>query len=209
MRTFIPLMFLALTACFEKDAADNPTGECVADHDGGFFCYSSPGPDDTYLPDCDAPLNEELWRVFEQANGTAYVIPRPDGMGLVTGICDGDDAELAALFEANALCDETLDSAGVETINSMDTTDALTITHALHENLEFAVAIYGDGYADVTPFAPPEHLVAACEGSSESVCDAIDGKYDLDAEECLDIGIVFTEDDAAVLADLLNDLYGI
>jgi len=210
MRTFLPAILLVLTACFGDDVI-NPSGDCEAEHDGSFVCYSVPGADDTYLPDCEAPLERELWRVFQQADGTAYMIPRPDAMGLETGICDGEDADLAGLFEANGLCEAILDQAGVELINSMDPAEALEIGHALHERLVFEAVSYGDDSAGVAPFAPPEDWVDACDGADDSsgICDKIDGWYDLDAGECLEMGVALNEEEAASLASLLNDLYGV
>ena len=211
MRSLLPVFFLALTACPGDDDVVNPSGDCEAEHDGSFVCYSTPGPDDTWLPDCDAPLDRELWRMFQQADGTAYMIPRPDAMGLETGICDGDDAALAALFEANGLCDAMLDQAGVTLINSMDPADALTISHALHESLEFAAVEYSDGTGGVTPFAPPEDWVDACDGAADSsgICDKINEWYDLDSGDCPNLAAVFSAEEATALAALLNDLYGV
>jgi hypothetical protein len=56
MRTI--LMAAMAVAC--GGALENPTGECTADGDGSRACYHSPNRSDTYLPDCDAPLDREL-----------------------------------------------------------------------------------------------------------------------------------------------------
>jgi hypothetical protein len=67
---------------------------------------------DVYLPDCDAPLGRELWRVFAIDASTAYVVPRPDASGISLGICDGEDADMADRFERNGLCEELADPDG-------------------------------------------------------------------------------------------------
>ena len=57
------------------------TGAEVGDGDGGRPGYHSPAGD-TYVPNCDVQTLREYWRIFEQADGSAYMIPRPDGLGL-------------------------------------------------------------------------------------------------------------------------------
>ena len=60
----------------------NPSGNCTSIDDGSREGYHSSLPN-TYLQDCKNPLKYELWRVFMNEDGTsAYVIPRPDGLGM-------------------------------------------------------------------------------------------------------------------------------
>ena len=170
----------------------------------------SPDPSDVYLADCEAPLNRELWRVFAIDEATAYTIPRPDAMGLTYGICDGEDADLADVFDRNGLC---VDIADPNTVNAMSHVDALAITHALHERLIFqAVPTENDGLS-LFPWAPDEDVIDACDQMSapntevQGYCDAIrerntGGDHNV-------IGIIPGDDTVLALVDALNTLYGI
>ena len=185
-------------------AVENPTGDCVAVGSGDIACYSFSGPGYEWMLDCDHPLDRIYWRVHaDVATGTAGMLPRPDGAGLVYGICDGADADLAALFDRNHLCVETLDAAGVEAVNAMSVTDALAISHALHERLVFRA----EGTA-ITPWPLPEDLEAACPATSAA--DACTEYLDVICGDT-DLGVLLAIDEgqAIALATALNDLYGI
>lgn len=208
-RLFAPLSLLLLVACPAPEVG-NPSGDCQAEDDGARACYHTPDATDTYLPDCEAPLDRELWRVFAVDEATAYMIPRPDAMGIHTGICDGDDVDLAAVFEANGLCAEVADP---DIINAMTPEDALVIGHALHENLVFGVEEYGEGAAGLVPWAPDTELLMACEGPLagdarvEGLCAEL---ATLDAEgTCNDLGRVLSVEQVTALAEGLNATFGI
>ena len=207
--SLLPVLSLLSFGCFES-GVDNPTGTCEAEDDGSRWCYHAPAPEETYLPHCDAPLERELWRVFAMDEATAYMIPRPDGQGLELGICDGDDAGLAELFESNGLCEENADP---DVINAMDPTEAMAISLAMHERLVFSGGDYGDGSGAVAPWAPDDDRVAACvgpladDGTVAAYCEdlilrAANG-------ECLDVGTVLSLEEAEVMAGGLNEIYGI
>lgn len=205
----IPALFAALlVGCFEK--VDNPTGDCRPADDGGRACVHAPARGDTYLPDCQAPLEREYWRVFAQSSTSAYILPRPDAAGLTYGICDGDDAALAALFDRNGLCEETADP---RVLNDMTPADALAVTRALHQRLVFEAVDAGDGAWAILPAPFPDDLAAACElpvadvGAAQSAC-AVYGSR-IQGDTCLDIGHVPSAEDAPILADALNQLYGV
>mmetsp|Transcript_14580 Transcript_14580/g.22630 ORF Transcript_14580/g.22630 Transcript_14580/m.22630 type:complete len:184 (-) Transcript_14580:706-1257(-) len=136
------LGLMALSCTVVSLAINNPSGNCSASTNGSRIGYS-PGPGDTYLPDCKAPLLREYWRVFAKSEGMAYVVPRPDGIAKKYGLCDGSD-ELATILEKYAMCMETLDRAGVDKINNIQPADALTVTNALHKNLLFKAIEAGD-----------------------------------------------------------------
>lgn len=195
-------MLFLLLAC-DVPAIDNPTGDCTADSDGSHRCYSV--STDQYLPDCAAPLGRELYRVFAIDDQTAYVIPRPDATGLTLGICDGEDATLADLFDRNGLCVEIADP---DVVNSMTPADALTITHTLHERLDFAAVSSGDSW-QVQPFAPDGDHYDACSLTDDAViadyCASLTAT--MDAGECPLMAVVFSEAQAAAMADALNMLY--
>jgi hypothetical protein len=204
-----PTVLLILAAACSYGFAGNPTGDCEPETDGSRVCYHSPEAGDTYLPDCEAPLDRELWRVFATEDGGAYIIPRPDGMGLSTGICDGDDIELAAAFERSGLCDEVADP---EVINDLNHTDALVITHALHEQLVFTAVDDGDGSAHIDPWAPDEDMLAACDGpladetAVDEACDLLAGRSE--DGNCTDIGVIYSLEQATLFAAGLNHVYG-
>lgn len=200
------LLTLLLAGCPAGDIIANPTGDCVPDDDGSRTCYHSPEPKDQYLPDCDAPLDRELWRVFAQSADSAYVIPRPDGDARVATLCAGDDAALVALLDQYTLCG----TPDIDRINAMLPADALTITHAMHAILSFSAVEQGDAWG-IDPWVPDTDLVDACALSQDpaldEVCTMIAGR--IEGGTCTDIGYLLDEDAATGLAALLNQLYGV
>jgi hypothetical protein len=155
--------------------------------------------------------------VFQQEDGTAYMIPRPDGLGLVYGICgdsdpttDAIDPDLISKSALYGLCDEVV--TNVATINSMDPADALRLAHFFHQQLVF---VMDESSGRLQPWAPDVDILAACESSSlaaiaaaESYCAAVQDRCN-DNGECVEIGIEPSEEAVAVLAPALNELYGI
>jgi len=220
--TILPLvstlpLLAALIACETPETTpddttpevDNPSGDCVAEDDGSRQCYHS-SAGSAWLPDCDAPLDRELWRVFAESEDSAYMIPRPDALGLEYGICDGADAVLADLFDRNGLCDAVAD---LNIVNHMPPADAIDIGHALHERLEFSAISWGtDTGWDITPFAPDNDRLDACRVSSDPVLDDVcaDLETNLAGEQCPELYVNYaTEEIAAAMAEALNQLYGI
>ena len=199
--TLLPIL---LVACGPE--IDHPSGDCQADDDGSRLCYHSPEPGDTYLPDCEAPLQREYWRVFAQSEDSAYVIPRPDGATALAQLCEEADEATAALLESYTLCGQT----DIDLVNAMDPADALEITHLLHERLAFTVVDLGEGYFDVDPFVPMDDVLAACETAGaelDAYCEFQESRVDGDG--CTDIAYLPTEEEAVALAAAVNALYGI
>jgi len=155
----------------------NPTGTCEpkdnAKDNGARPRYHSPAANQTYLPDCNAPLQREYWRVFAASESSAYVIPHMDTFGVPEkhGVCTdemvkrmsrGDD-ELASLLYKYSLCKEDLDSAELEVLKNMKPAEALTITHALHKQLCFvAQAMPPEGAWSITPEALDDDINDVC-----------------------------------------------
>jgi hypothetical protein len=197
-------LLLVLLGCAQ---VDNPTGDCKAGSNGAHAGYSVPDRGDTYLPDCDAPLDRELWRVFAQPEGTAYIIPRPDASGLTYDLCD--DAELGPVFERTGLCEPVADPA---VVNALTPEDALTVTHALHERLTFVAVDNGDSWS-LDPFAPPGDLADACDAGLEDepgasgLCEEM--KDRASGRDRTDIARLWGETETRLAADALNDLYGV
>ncbi len=187
---------------------------CVAELDNSLDCYAA--TTDPYLPLCDNPLPKEYWKLFTRDEGsTAYFLPRPDGAGLAYGYCESEDPEIAALFEDNALC-TTIDSqAKVEIINNIDPADALEISRLIHEQLEFTAVMTFEEFGAIAPFGLPVDLATVCEQQAESLaaiestCARLidDGTVPTCEED--DMGTVLTFEEATLLADALNVLYGV
>lgn len=203
---FITLSTYA-SACTSQSTVPNPTGDCATDSDGSRTCYHAPMATDTHLPDCNNALNREYWRVFAQSEDSAYIIPRPDGMGLVYDLCDS--SELGVLLDEYGLCTESLSAGEVSLINDIPIDSALTIANALHEHLRFTVEddrLY--------PWAPPDDLMDACtmsdehDATVEEYCQTVLEYYDNDGD-CPSIAFEPSPETATVLARRLNALYGI
>ncbi len=200
-------VFLLLTGCPTPDLIANPTGSCEAADDGARTCYHNPVAGDQYLPDCDPPLKRELWRVFAQSNDTSYVIPRPDGDRRLAELCVSDDAELLGLLNTYTLCG----TPNIDKINAMKPADALVVTHALHERLDFEAVDYGSNDWGLDPWVPDTDLIDACALNTDPELDAICAAFvpRAEGESCPDMAIMFDETEARGLAELLDELYGV
>jgi hypothetical protein len=188
----------------------NPSGDCETTEDGSRSCYHAPMNTDVYLPDCNNTLEREYWRVFAMDQNSAYIIPRPDGMGLFYDLCD--DSEIGILMDTYKLCRETLRATDIDLINNIPPDDALLIANALHENLFFTV----DDNGGLNPWAPPNDIVDVCNMSSdndsviESFCETALEYYDNDSgEDCPNVVFLLSSEEAQVLAGRLNTLYGL
>ena len=205
--TLLTVFFLG---CGEsnKSTVQNPSGDCVAEDNGARQCYHSPMNEETYLPDCQTDLSREYWRVFAMTETSAYIIPRPDGMGLVYNLCE--DGSVSDLMNTYGLCTETLSSAEVAVINDIPPADALRITNALHANLLFIV----DDNDMLNPWAAPNDIVDACQLSDvnddvlSDFCTQALGYYD-SGDDCPSIAMLPSAEEAQVLAARLNTLYGL
>ena len=198
-------------------ATANSTGDCAVSGSGDIDCYSVAGPDARWIPDCNHPRQRYYWRTFAEPVGdgtrnspTASMMPRPDGMGLVFGICDGEDPVLASLFDQNHLCKEILGSAEVDALNAMPLADALTISHALHQRLVFSPYAHPQGGWDITPFALPEDLRDACPATGNpSIIDRCNSYLDVVCgNTSIGVHLGLSEAEANELASALNQLYG-
>ena len=197
---FIATTASALVGC-GTPTVPNPTGDCDPGHDGSRQCYHSPADTDTYLPDCQNPLNRELWRVFAQNEESAYIIPRPDGMGLEFGLCDEEGP-----FTTYGLC---VASADPNVLNDIPPAIALEITNTLHQHLRFEVSEDGQY---IVPWAPDEDVIAACDLTDNLAAQehCANLSYRLSGgDTCIDIGYIPGEEAVAALVPALNELYGI
>ena len=163
-----------------------------------------------WVPDCQNPLLREYWRIFSSDGVSAYVIPRPDGAPYLGAACADMQDDLHALVVRYDLCSAAASAEQVSTINHIDLSDALRITHFLHTQLKFVAS---SQYAlSIQPFAIPTDIVDACAlgGQSnsaelESICQ---NARDL-IRNGLEVPAVYTEQSAGELAMRLNQLYGI
>mmetsp|Transcript_92442 Transcript_92442/g.138459 ORF Transcript_92442/g.138459 Transcript_92442/m.138459 type:complete len:317 (-) Transcript_92442:81-1031(-) len=219
--TFMLVVMVAKNDSVSRAVAQNPSGSCVAEDNGGRKGYHSPGPNDTYLPDCANPLKRELWRVFEKEDGTAYMIPRPDGLGIKYNLCaEGDtstgtppmvDTTLSEKAEQYGLCDEIVSDPSL--LNSMDPADALQFANVFHQQLRFVTNGAGD---DIDPWVPDTDILAACEvlsseddnAAAKTYCEQVAGRCSDDGM-CIDIGFTPSPEAVTQLLPALNEIYGI
>lgn len=187
----------------------NPTGDCVAMSDGSGIEHN-PGADSVYLPDCEAPLSREYYRVFVQEDGTAYMFPRPDNHPDFYGPCRDVDDPLQPVLERYDLCqEEAFDAEQVARVNAMDPADALAIAHFLHERLVFVTEEYG-----VRPGPRAEDILELCETDQEFRNGPLRERCDFEIDAArggtrTEQGWLHTGEAGRVLADALNELYGI
>ena len=193
------------------DMLENPSGDCVASDDGTRPCYDGHDGSLTYMPLCDNPRERELWRIFSEPDGTSYMLPRPDATGLDFGICDGDDAELAALFESKALCKATLSSADIELVNSLTLDEAMEISRALHKRLTFTA---DHPEWSLFPWTPEIDIADACDlypdafEGFESECNTIRDQF-VNNSDCALVSIEYSDEAYAAFAVGLNLLYDV
>ncbi len=126
---------------------------CQREDDGGRWGYHAPG-ESKWLRDKSAGVAIEYYRVFQEPNGTAYMIPRPDGNPDLFAICSNPAHALRPTLDRYGLCNAT---PSPEVVNAMAPADALAIAHHLHEALVF-IAEQGA----VTPYVPPDDILALC-----------------------------------------------
>jgi hypothetical protein len=198
--------------CSQADV-ENPSGSCGTRTDGARAGYQAPSPDDVWVPDCQAPLLREYWRVFAPKGapgGTGYVIPRPDGASQLRPVCDDAGHPLRAVVDRYGLCQVASSPAQVDEVNSMTIGDALHVTHFLHTQLVFAVDTSALGIA---PFPVPSDIIDACDLASASPPSS---DLELICQRERDrlasgfaIGFSYTGPGAAELVSRLNQLYGV
>jgi hypothetical protein len=186
----------------------NPSGDCVPEDNGGRDGFHSPDASDAYLPDCASNLQREYYRVFQQQSGTAYMIPRPDGHSAWQGPCRDEADPLHDLVNEYKLCDSAGSPDAVEAINAMQPADALTLAHALHEQLVFFTTENG-----VSPYPFSADIVAACK-SNDELSSGVFGprcetEIDLEGKPRPEEVITYSAEEATALAAALNTLYGI
>jgi hypothetical protein len=184
----------------------NPTGTCSAPDDGARRGYHAPDPEAVWLPDCQAPLAREYWRVFAVSDTSSYVIPRPDGAPELAEPCADSEHDLHAVVEKYALC-EPATSATVDIVNDIDPADALALTHYLHIELVFEVVPGG-----IAPFPIPSDIIDACnlhpDDNSVPFVELCEREQErLDSGHS--IGFTYEGPGAAELVERLNELYEI
>jgi hypothetical protein len=186
----------------------NPSGTCGSRTDGGRAGYHAPG-DTQWLPDCQAPLRREYWRVFSEDGKIGYIIPRPDGAPELSPVCGDPGHELRDLVLKHALCEAASSPAAVEAVNSIPAADALRLTRFLHGKLKFLTTQTGLG---IQPFPIPGDIVDACGirgGSASADLRAICERERDRLRSGHDIGFTYTGPGAVELVERLNELYGI
>lgn len=192
------------------DTGENPTESCEPD-DNGERLEHSPG-DAQYLSDCEPALEREYYRVFAQEDQTAYMIPRPDALGLRYGFCDGKDTEVSELFQRLGLCVEIADMQTVAQINAMPPEDPLRIAQLLHEQLIFTAEGESSSWR-IAPWAFSQDIVDACDRADGDL-DKAQGaceyhRNQASGENQLELNYTHSRAECEQLASALNELYGI
>ena len=204
----------AVTSCSgnSKDPAraglfvTNPSGNCTAPDDGSREGYSVTTSDYVWLPDCNATLQREYWRVFASSETSSALLPRADGAPELAAACSDPAHPLHALVGKYALC-EYASSETIAIVNDILPADALTITHFLHTQLKFKTVPGG-----IQPFAIPSDIIDACELHADAntpalveMCEREQARIDSGNDE----GFSYEGPGATELVMRLNELYGI
>lgn len=187
---------------------ENPTGDCVAPDNGGRLFYHAPDATNVWLPDCQGSLTTDYFRVFAQADGTAYMIPRPDGWSYLAEVCADASHELHAIVEEYELCEPATEET-VDLVNAMDPADALAVAHYLNDRVVFVA--HADG---VSPYVIPTDIVLACQQDEAFRNGPLKDRCDFEIEcvqtgVCPSIGWTHIGEEGRILADKMNEMYGI
>lgn len=178
---------------------------------GGRLGYHSPLETDVYLKDRNNPLKRELWRVFQKEDGTAYMIPRPDGLGLTYYLCE-DWSPWKEKAMAYGLCNETVTDPTM--INNMDPDDALLFANIFHRQLMFEHRDMDTDFPSLAPWVPDEDLLLACaelhapQEETQDYCIAVEARCN-EYGECIELGIAPSVTALEELVPALTDIYGI
>jgi hypothetical protein len=146
----------------------------------------------------------EYWRVFvEGGTNTAYVIPRPDGMGHKYNLCDS--SSLGQMLKKYQMCSDVTNPS---IINSMVPEEALKITHAFHSKLRFRAQ-----EDRIDPWAPDDDILAVCNQGYTNNEAALSHCQRLESRctdgICQEIAILPNAAAVEALVLGLNKLYGI
>ncbi|WP_437808789.1 hypothetical protein [Sorangium sp. So ce1078] len=168
-----------------------------------------PDPGDVYVKNAAVALDREYWVIYDRGDGKHYIFPRPDGDKAIAAECAAGGPK-APIFSAAMLCEVASSKAAVDRVNSLSRDEAIEVSTFLHARLKFKVTPAGG----IEPHVFISDQVDVCntyrsarEGALKSLCDRELG-YVANGQRP-DIGIGFTAAEAAALAPLLNDIYGI
>jgi hypothetical protein len=204
--TFATAVLIAAQA---QDIIRNPSGSCGTRSDGTRAGYHY-ALNDLWVPDCQNPLRREYWRVFVKNGDEAYVIPRPDGAPELHAICTAGQDELRRIVDQHGLCAVAASSEQVRTVNTMDLSGALRITHFLHGQLKFSVVVHSSGHVSIRPFPIPSDVSDACAIRPHMISAELEVLYCERARHPDRLLLIHTNREAADdLASRLNDLYGV
>ncbi len=170
--SFVPPQPCPIGGCPSELQVHNPTGSCLAPDSGVRVGYHYP-LDSQWIPDCQNPLSREYWRVFVTSEGEVYTSPRIDAeinspfQSPFQPICQDPNHELAPIVEDYRLCAPMVSATDLALLPQMSLSEALTLTHFLHQQLRFEVRTVDlsevDSFETLTPWPIPSDIVAACE----------------------------------------------
>lgn len=222
-----PSQLCTALGCSSWPQIQNPTGSCSAPDDGSRPGYHYP-MESQWIPDCQNPLNREYWRVFVDANGRVSISPRVSSdinapfPSPFQPVCQDPDHDLAPLVQAYALCSPTLSAEDLALQEQMSVTEALLLTHFLHQELYFEVSRYDlsteEVFEAITPRPIPSDILDACDlyPDQNSPELSLICEWEREQVERADngypsslIGYNYGGPEGIELAHRLNQLYGI
>src|SRR5262249_30640444 len=113
----------------------------------------------TWLPDCNASLRREYWRVYATSEGHAFMLPRPDGASQLAAPCHAAQHPLGAIVQTYQPCSSATSTAQVDVINDMNVNDAFAVARYLNAQLVFITTPSDLG---LFPFPIPSDIIDAC-----------------------------------------------
>lgn len=162
-----------------------------------------------YEKNPDVTLKREYWIIIEQEDGTHAMLPRPDGDPRIVEECETASA-LAEMFAGAQLCSPAT-SATLARINALTDSEARQTSTFLHQKLRFTA---NEVEPSIEPYALTSDIIDVCKafesdrnGVLRAVCDR-ELQYERSGSRPA-IATVYEPEEVRVLADRLNDLYGI
>jgi hypothetical protein len=179
--------------------------ECTASSTGERIGLPPLAAADSWLPDPNAPLRREYWRVFVRPSGTAYILPDPTlPPQYYISSCATPEDPLFEILMRYSFCEPQ------GSWDEMTPTDALAVAHAYHQQLAFS--FYSPG---IVPAPVLSDVIDACELGNADDSPEFGVLCDFARDTCArEDGTTIPNDywtgqGGADLAYHLNELYGI
>ncbi len=219
LASFAAVLLLVAGCNHASDSGDpGPSSPSGGASSGGGAQSPSPHPHDFALTDGwryekngEVKLPREYWIIIVDKDGVnRAMLPRPDGDARIVEEC-GRDSELAKLFRDAQLCTSASSQAAVARVNALTASEATRISTFLHSKLRFVVKSEPVG---VDPYPLKSDMLDICKRFPErasvlqKICDDL-LRYEAAGGGAPEVGIIYSPDEARVIAMRLNELYGI